>query len=59
MEERAATDGSRVHLEIPLDGDPTWSASGPGWSERIDWIELHVDTYDAGFDLNIDHIGLY
>ena len=50
--------GQWVEFVIPLAGDATWQLStfgSPTWSE-INYLELHADTWDAGFTLWLDGV---
>lgn len=48
--------GNWVELVIPFDGDATWSRAKVGNPNRadIDYIEIHADTWDAGFTVWYD-----
>jgi hypothetical protein len=51
-----AANGTWKHFYIPLNGDRLWRRSEVGniSLSRIDWIEIHTDTWEYGFTLWID-----
>ena len=48
-----------VWVSIPLAGDATWqrTVTGSPNHSNINWIEIHADTWDAGFTLWLDDFG--
>lgn len=48
--------GNWIQVVVPLSGDLTWARTqvgSPSWTD-IDYIEIHADTWDAGFTLWFD-----
>jgi Divergent InlB B-repeat domain/Carboxypeptidase regulatory-like domain/Bacterial Ig domain/Phosphodiester glycosidase/Glucodextranase, domain B/Bacterial Ig-like domain (group 2) len=45
-----------VQVSIPVQGDSTWArtTSGTVNLNQIDWVEVHADTWDYGFNLWMD-----
>lgn len=48
--------GAWQHFTVPLNGDATWTATLVGAPDLTDiaYVEIHADTWDAGFKLWID-----
>ncbi|WP_420836704.1 InlB B-repeat-containing protein, partial [Calidithermus terrae] len=48
--------GQWLRLEVPLAGDGTWTRTSQGTPTlaQVDYLELHADTWDAGFRLWVD-----
>lgn len=48
-----------IRVTIPLAGDATWQRTVTGSPNytSINWIEIHADTWDAGFILWVDDFG--
>ncbi|KKU90972.1 MAG: hypothetical protein UY21_C0014G0003 [Microgenomates group bacterium GW2011_GWA1_48_10] len=46
-------------IVIPLSGDSNWQKSSTGTIDlsRIDSLEIHADTWDAGFEIYFDGLG--
>ncbi|MFO0874537.1 MAG: hypothetical protein U0575_11280 [Phycisphaerales bacterium] len=48
--------GAWIQLDVPYAGDETWTRSDVGAPNlaSVQWIEIHADTWEAGFTLWID-----
>jgi len=47
-------------IEIPLAGGNGWTRTNNGGSlSQVNWVEIHADTWDAGFDLWVDAVSFY
>ena len=44
----------------PLAGGNGWTVTNAGGSlSQVNWVELHADTWDAGFDIWVDAVSFY
>jgi len=49
-----------TYIEIPLAGGNGWTMTNNGGSlSNVNWIEIHADTWDAGFELWVDAVSFY
>ncbi len=49
-----------TYIEIPLGGGNGWTMTNNGGSlSNVNWVEIHADTWDAGFDLWVDAVSFY
>jgi parallel beta-helix repeat protein len=49
-----------VYIRVPLAGDEGWQRSGDdAVLSSVDWIELRMNTYGAGFEVWIDVLSIY
>jgi hypothetical protein len=49
-----------MFVEVPLAGGNGWTVANNGGSlSNVNWIELHADTWDAGFDIWVDAVSFY
>jgi parallel beta-helix repeat protein len=47
-------------IEIPLAGGNGWTRTNNGGSlSQVNWVEIHADTWDAGFELWVDALSFY
>jgi len=47
-------------IEVPLAGGNGWTMTNAGGSlSQVNWVELHADTWDAGFDIWVDAVSFY
>lgn len=47
-------------IEVPLAGGNGWTVSNAGGSlSQVNWVEIHADTWDAGFDIWVDAASFY
>jgi parallel beta-helix repeat protein len=49
-----------IFVEVPLAGGNGWTRTNSGGSlSQVNWVELHADTWDAGFDIWVDAVSFY
>jgi len=49
-----------IFVEVPLAGGNGWTRSDAGGSlSQVNWVEIHADTWDAGFDIWVDAVSFY
>jgi parallel beta-helix repeat protein len=47
-------------IEVPLAGGNGWTRTNNGGSlSQVNWVEIHADTWDAGFDVWVDAVSFY
>jgi parallel beta-helix repeat protein len=47
-------------IEVPLAGGNGWTVTNGGGSlSQVNWVEIHADTWDAGFDIWVDALSFY
>jgi parallel beta-helix repeat protein len=49
-----------IFVEVPLAGGNGWTRTNNGGSlSQVNWVEIHADTWDAGFDIWVDAVSFY